>query len=233
MPTALVTGANRGFGLALCSALHERGRDVVAACRRSSPELDALGVPRIEGIDLLTDAGEQALAAGAAGLEIDLLVANAGFARSTSLDDLDLDAIREQFNVNALGTLRTVRATLPSLIPGAKMALISSLAGSIGDNGAGGEYGYRMSKAALNMAGVSLARDLAAREIAVGVYHPGRLAAPQAEEAAGTEPKVRMPLSPNVADPLVAARELLDLVERLDLESSGRFTTRHGETIPW
>jgi NAD(P)-dependent dehydrogenase (short-subunit alcohol dehydrogenase family) len=224
----LVTGANRGFGLALCTAAAELGHVVVAACRTSSPELDALGARVVEGVDLTNDAGEQALAAGLAGSALDLVVANAGTVRSTSIDDLDVDAIREQLEVNAVGAVRTVRAALPHLAPGAKIALISSLAGSIGDNGSGGEYGYRMSKAALNMAGRTLARDLAGRGVAVGVYHPGRLATRPARES-----RVGMPVSPNIADPLDAARELLAQLDALTPETSGRFLTRHGDEIPW
>jgi NAD(P)-dependent dehydrogenase (short-subunit alcohol dehydrogenase family) len=205
LPKALVTGANRGFGLALCRALVERGYDVTGACRTRSPELDRMPVRCVEAIDLSTDAGEQALAAALVDVELDLLVANAGIVRSTALDDLDTDAIAESIQVNALGALRSVRAALPTLVKGAKVVVISSLAGSIADNGSGREYGYRMSKAALNMASVSLARDLAPRGIAVGIFHPGRLAPAKAK--ADEETGVRMPVSPDVVDPLIAARE--------------------------
>ena len=75
---------------------------------------------------------------------------------TTSLDD-----VRAQLEVNAVGPLRVVRALRGTWARGAKVALITSRMGSIGDNGSGGSYGYRMSKAALNAAGVSLARDLA------------------------------------------------------------------------
>ena len=81
--------------------------------------------------------------------------------------------MREQLEVNALGPLRTVAGAAPEPRPGGKVALITSRMGSIGDNGSGGYYGYRMSKAALNAAGMSLARDLAPRRIAVAILHPG------------------------------------------------------------
>jgi NAD(P)-dependent dehydrogenase (short-subunit alcohol dehydrogenase family) len=173
MPTALVTGANRGLGLALYRALLERDFDVIAACRTSSREFAALEATVVVGVDLAGDAGEWRLADGIADRELALVLVNAGIVRSMTLEDLDIEGIRAQFEVNALGALRTVRAVLPALLPGSKLCLISSLAASIQDNGAGGEYGYRMSKAALNMAGVSLARDLASRGGARHVDAPG------------------------------------------------------------
>src|SRR5882762_695030 len=100
MPAALVTGANRGFGLALCSALVERGYDVVAACRQSSPGLEALPVRSVDGVDVATERGEEALAEALRGTALDVVVANAGIVRSMGLDDLDPAAITEQFEVN-------------------------------------------------------------------------------------------------------------------------------------
>jgi len=64
-----------------------------------------------------------------------------------SLEDLDFDGMRRQFEVNALGPLRVTRALLPNLGAGSKVAVITSRMGSIADNGSGGYYGYRMSKA--------------------------------------------------------------------------------------
>ena len=92
------------------------------------------------------------------GVKLDCLIANAGILRGDSLEALDWDSVQEQIEVNALGPLRTVKALLPNLAQGAKLALITSRMGSIADNSSGGYYGYRMSKAALNAAGVSLAR---------------------------------------------------------------------------
>jgi NAD(P)-dependent dehydrogenase (short-subunit alcohol dehydrogenase family) len=158
--TWLVTGANKGIGLELVRQTHARGEDVVAACRASSPELDAVGCRAVEGIDVSRDdVGSTLDRALEPGETIDVLVCNAGTAHWESLETLDFGAAREQFEVNTLGPLRVVTSLLPRLGAGSKVALVSSKAGSIGDRPSGGNYGYRMSKAALNMAGANLAHE--------------------------------------------------------------------------
>ena len=102
---------------------------------------------------------------------------------------------------------------------GAKLGLITSRMGSIDDNGSGSYYGYRISKAALNMAGRSLAVDLRPRGIAVALLHPGMVA-------------TRM-VGFSGIPPQQAARGLLARIEVLTLESSGRFWHANGEPLPW
>ena len=93
------------------------------------------------------------------------------------LDDLDVEAIRQQFEVNALAPLTPCqRFDAPIFLLGSWIALMTSRMGSIADNTSGGSYGYRMSKAALNIAGKSLAIDLKPRGIAVAILHPGLVA---------------------------------------------------------
>jgi NAD(P)-dependent dehydrogenase (short-subunit alcohol dehydrogenase family) len=230
MPTAVVTGANKGIGLALCQALVDRGWSVLAACRRAAADLAALPVVVVEGIDLATDEGEERLRQAVAGVPIELVIANAGVFSAGTLAELDLDVVASEFDVNALGALRTVRACLPALGPGAKIALISSRAGSIGDNSSGGSYGYRMSKAALNMAAVSLARDLEPRRIAVVVLHPGVVATDLFQGAPEAQ---RMATGVHWEAPESVAGPLLDRIDQLTLETTGRFITRTGAEIPW
>ena len=172
MSTWVVTGANRGIGLETCRQLKARGETVIAACRTSSPELDALGVKVAGGVEMTNaDAAKKIEAAlGQGDAKIDVLVLNAGVLVPGGLEALDFDAIRQQLEVNAVGPLRIAAGLVSRMGKGGKVAFISSRAGSIGDNGSGGMYGYRMSKAALNMAGMSLARDLAPKGIAV--YNP-------------------------------------------------------------
>ena len=86
------------------------------------------------------------------------------------LEEPDFDSIRRQFEINAIGPIRVTSALLPRLKSGAKVALITSRMGSIADNTSGGMYGYRMSKAALNIAGKSLAQDLRTAGVAVGIF---------------------------------------------------------------
>ena len=220
MSTALVTGANRGIGLELCRQLARRGTDVIAVCRAASSELTALGVRVEAGIDISDPKSIAELARRVASDKLDDLIANAGILRSDSLERIEFDRILEQFNVNALGALRTVHALLPSLNRGARVALITSRMGSIGDNSSGGYYGYRMSKAALNAAGVSLAHDLRPRDIAVAILHPGYVRTDMTGNSGGVEPRD-------------AAAQLLARIDALTLSSSGHFWHANGETLPW
>ena len=217
---ALVTGANRGIGLALCRQLAERGREVIAVCRTSSPALDALGVRVEAGVDVTSDDAVAALRRRLEGVTLAELVCNAGILREDDLDDVAFDDVRAQFEVNALGPLRVVKALRPNLRKGAKVALITSRMGSIGDNGSGGSYGYRMSKAALNAAGMSLARDLKAAGVAVAILHPGWV-------------KTEMTGDTGNVDAAESARQLVDRVDALTLETTGGFWHANGQTLPW
>jgi NAD(P)-dependent dehydrogenase (short-subunit alcohol dehydrogenase family) len=173
MTTTLVLGANRGIGLALTKRFAARGDTVIACCRSPSPELETLGVRVEANVDSTSDENVAALAKRLSGTAIDVLVLNAGILRWHSLDDLDLEEVTEQLEVNAVGTLGVAKALLPNLGGGSMIGIVTSRMGSIGDNTSGGLYGYRMSKAALNAAGVSLAIDLKPRGIAVVILHPG------------------------------------------------------------
>jgi NAD(P)-dependent dehydrogenase (short-subunit alcohol dehydrogenase family) len=218
MTTWLVTGSNRGIGLELCTQLHTRGETVIAACRSSSPQLDAVGCHVIDGIDLAqSDAGTR-LASTIGNATIDVLVNNAGILRRDSLEDLD--GALEQFEVNTLGPLRITNALLPHLHEGSRIGFVSSRAGSIGDRPAGGMYGYRMSKAALNMAAANLAHELAPRGIHVVALHPGFIRT-EMTGGAGNE------------DPSQAAAGLIARLDELDASRSGRFFHAHGDEIPW
>jgi NAD(P)-dependent dehydrogenase (short-subunit alcohol dehydrogenase family) len=218
--TALVTGANRGIGLALCARLKQSGREVIAVCRRSSHELDALGVRVEADVDITSDAAVAALARRIGTVALDELWCNAGVLREDHLNDVDLGDVRTLFEVNALGALRVVKA-LHRLIPrGGKIALMTSRMGSIGDNGSGGYYAYRMSKAALNAAGMSLARDLEPAGIAVAILHPGFVRTEMTGRSGNVEP----------AD---AAKQLVERVDQLSLETTGTFWHASGQTLPW
>jgi len=215
----LITGANRGIGLEFARQLTARGDDVVVTCRSSSPELDALGVQIIEGIDVGVDDSAARLADAIDGPPLDLLINNAGILVADSLEDLDWDALRRQFEVNSLGPLRVTRALRSHLRDGAKVAIVTSLMGSMADNGSGGYYGYRMSKAAVNMAGVSLARDLASREIPVVLLHPGMVAT---EMTGGRG-----------IDVDASVKGLLARLDALTMDDTGTFWHTDGRRLEW
>lgn len=219
MARILITGANRGIGLELARRYHARGDEVVATCRRTSDELDALGVRVVPGVDVTDTASCARLAQEVGDAPIDVLVNNAGVLTADGLDDLDEDAVRRQFDVNALGPLRVTRALLDRLGDGAKVAIVTSLMGSMADNGSGGYYGYRMSKAAVNAAGKSMANDLAPRGVAVVLLHPGMVA-------------TRMTGGRGISVEESAAG-LIARIDELDAERSGRFVHQDGRELPW
>ncbi len=219
MGTIVVTGANRGIGLEL-ARLRSKSDEIIAVCREPSEELRALGVRIESGVDVTDDHSVQALAKRLAQIRIDVLVNNAGILSRESLDDLDFARVRRQLEVNALGPLRVTAALLGNLDRGSKVALITSRMGSIGDNTSGGMYGYRMSKTALNAAGVSLARDLAGRGISVAILHPGYV-------------RTEMTARHGNVEPSEAARQLWERIDALDLSTSGTFWHANGETLPW
>ncbi len=129
MATFLITGANRGIGTEYCRQLQARGDEVIAACRTVSPELEALGVRIETGVDISSDAAIAGLVERLDGLPLDGLIYNAGILERTNLEDLDLESIRRQFEVNAVGPLRLTRALLGQIHAGSKLILISGCSG--------------------------------------------------------------------------------------------------------
>jgi len=113
MGVSVVTGANRGIGLALVTQLHQRGATVVAVCRQTSPELLALGALVESGIDLADAQAGPILAARLARDDIELLVHNAGIGRFDMLEGTTASDVMAEFQVNALAPLFLTRALLP------------------------------------------------------------------------------------------------------------------------
>ena len=137
MATRLVTGANRGIGLALCKLLVARGDTVIAACRHGSPALDALGVRVETGIEVSDPASVTRLARALEGVALDWVINNAGVLRRDTLGGLHGEALEDlylQFRVNSVGPLLVTQALLGHLQPGAKVGIVTSRMGSIEDN---------------------------------------------------------------------------------------------------
>lgn len=221
MPTTIVIGASRGIGFELAKQLREdRKHRVIATCRKPCAELSALDVDVVENVDVTSDESIAALAEALKERKLSGMIVAAGVLKRTSLDDLDFTAIRQQFEVNSIGPLRVVAALRHLIRDEGKIAIITSRMGSISDNGSGGSYGYRMSKCAVNIAGVSLARDLAPRGIAVGLLHPGFV-------------RTAMTGGNGNLDPDESARLLLDRYDDLDADNSGTFWHADGKELPW
>ena len=223
MATILVTGANRGIGLALTRLYRSRGDEVIAVCRHASPELEACGARIEAGIDVTDAAALAALPQRLGDTRIDVLVLNAGVFTDERLDALDaaaFAAIERQFAVNTLGPLRVVEALLAHLADGGRIGIVTSRMGSISDNGSGGYYGYRASKAAVNAVGKSLAIDLAPRGIAVFLLHPGFVST----DMVGGKGEI---------SPEESARGLVARLDTLPQRDSGSFWHANGTPLPW
>lgn len=223
MANCLVTGANRGIGLALCKLLTERGDTVIAACRKSSKALAALGVRVVEGIDVGDPESARRLADAVEGESLDWLINNAGILRRDMLGGLHgeaLDDIYLQFRVNSVGPLLISQALLGNLHEGSKIGIVTSRMGSVGDNTSGGYYGYRMSKAAVNAAGKSLAMDLKERGIALALLHPGYVRTEMVGGGGDVEPEQ-------------AAAGLVARMDELEISTTGGFWHAKGERLPW
>lgn len=220
MQHLVITGGNKGIGLALVQHYLAKGDEVSVICRHSSPELAALKVRVHCGVDLADPLQVQAVAAEFNPTSVDVLINNAGIFSHESLSDFAIDRMLAQFQVNALAPLLLSQAMQPSLKAGSKIAMISSRMGSISDNSSGGYYGYRMAKAALNAGAVSLARDLQPKQIAVGIYHPGFV-------------QTQMVGFAGDISPTEAAARLAHLIAELNLDNSGHFYHSNGTELPW
>jgi NAD(P)-dependent dehydrogenase (short-subunit alcohol dehydrogenase family) len=222
--TIAITGANRGIGLELARIFADRGDRVIGLCRQGSEALAATGATVVDGVDVRDWHAVQAAAGRVEAERLDVLVNDAGILSHQAFDDLAdphaQAALLEQYQVNAIGPLYVTRALAERLGRGSKVALITSRMGSIGDNDSGANYGYRMSKAALNAAGKSLALDLAPRGIRVGILHPGFV-------------KTEMTGGRGHVEPAEAAAMLAERIDALDDASAGRFFHANGEELPW
>ena len=216
----VITGANRGIGLALAETFKKQGDNVYALCRTTSPQLTSLNVKVTTGIDVATEQGIERLAATLQEVSIDVLICNAGILRNEQISELNIQTVREQFEVNALAPLRVVSCLLNNMKKNSKMAMITSRMGSMADNSSGGFYGYRMSKAALNAAAVSLAHDIAEHGISLGIYHPGYVQTDMVNHGGDIS-----------AD--TAAQRITQLINQLSLSDSGVFKHANGDTLRW
>ncbi len=221
--TVLITGSNRGIGLALCQQLKHKGFHVIATCRQSSNALAALEVEIIENVEVSDQKSLLNLAKHLSGRKLDWLINNAGIANGISMDRLDEDSIvscKRMFEVNSLGPLLTTQALLNNLRDGSKVGIITSRMGSMDDNDSGGSYGYRMSKAAVNSAGKSLSVDLKPQGIAVAILHPGWV-------------KTDMTDHNGLIETDESAAGLIARMEALTLENTGGFWHSNGELLLW
>lgn len=220
MMTTVVTGANRGIGLALARHYRQAGYRVIGIVRNTSAELDDAAAKVIDGVEL-TDACDLAAVAAALREErIAQLLNVAGIMEWEAFETLDPRAIRRQFEVNALAPLALTRALSDQLSDGSRVIFLTSRLGSMADNTSGQGYGYRMSKAALNMAAKTLSIDLAPRGIAVALLHPGSVKT--SLNQLGGEIEVDE-----------AVRGLTARIAALTMATTGQYSHQNGTPLPW
>ncbi|AGH45292.1 SDR family oxidoreductase [Paraglaciecola psychrophila] len=220
MATVVVTGANRGIGLEFVKQYLAKGDKVIALCRNTSDELSQSDAKVIDKVDVSSPECLEKILPTLSDLKIDLLINNAGVFANETLEHMSVKTLEYQFRVNAIGPLMVTQMLRQQLVKGAKVAMITSRMGSVTDNTSGGYYGYRMSKAALNIAGVSLAHDLKEQEVAVALLHPGHV-------------QTEMVNYSGDISAAVAVERLIQRIEELNLGNTGTFWHSNGEVLPW
>jgi NAD(P)-dependent dehydrogenase (short-subunit alcohol dehydrogenase family) len=223
---AVVVGADKGIGLEIVKALAARGeQDIVAVClgdgADAAPHASVIG-----GVNVTSgeDVTRMAAQLRERFKKIDTLFHISGIMSMDILGELDFDQAKLEFDINALGPLRTVEACLKLLADGSKVGIVTSRVGSLSDNSSGGQYAYRLSKVAANMAGLNLHHDLSKRGIAVRMLHPGMVK---------TDLVKIYPGEFNYITPAQAAQGLIARMDELTLSTSGEFRHANGELLPW
>ena len=220
MATVVVTGANRGIGLEFVKQYLAKGDKVIALCRNTSDELSQTSAKVIDKIDVGSPESLERMLPTLRDVKIDLLINNAGVLATETIEHMSVTTLEYQFRVNAMGPLMVTQMLRHQLVKGAKVAMITSRMGSVTDNTSGGYYGYRMSKAALNIAAVSLAHDLKEQDVAVALLHPGY---------------VQTEMVNNTGDisAAVAVERLMQRIDGLNISNTGTFWHSNGEVLPW
>jgi NAD(P)-dependent dehydrogenase (short-subunit alcohol dehydrogenase family) len=222
--TFLVTGAGRGIGLALSRTIAAGGHRLIATLRDPAAAAHLEGVAaRVLRLDAADIASIESLRAQAADEPIDILINNAGISASgKAIEPLDHAELRHIMMVNAIAPMLVTKALLPGLRAGRRRIIvnITSQLGSIANNTGGSSYGYRASKAALNMLTRSLANELRPEGFTCIAVHPGWVKTNMGGDQA--------PLTPDQS-----ARDILALIDRLTPADTGSFLAHDGSSIPW
>lgn len=244
-PIALVTGSDRGIGLALTEELARRGWRVVATCR--DPEhahaLEAFAATHsritLESLDVSDDAAIDRLAKKYRDQPIDVLVNNAGITGDLTREHvgaIEPEGFQKVMRINAYAPLRIAQAFLDSVAASRqkKIVAITSGAGSVtGAEGRHEPYYYSMSKSALNMAMRLLQNDVRARGIIVGIVSPGRVDTDMQSAYITAAAAAGSPISGPVVTAADGARALATYIETLSPKQGGRLYSSSGREMPW
>lgn len=223
--TVLITGANRGVGLALVKEFQEIGFNVIGTARNpdSATDLKSTGA-RVIALDVTSQSSVDAMAELLDGISIDVVVNNAGIlgGDSTDLARLDIEDVSRVMDVNTLGPLRVIQALHPNVRDSERKMFvnISSMMGSNTLNTFGQYAGYRASKAALNAINKTFAEDFGEDGLVFVVMHPGYVQTDINNgrgEISSTE----------------SASGLVKVIRSLDEEDNGKFYDWQGDQLPW
>jgi NAD(P)-dependent dehydrogenase (short-subunit alcohol dehydrogenase family) len=228
--TILITGSNRGIGLELVHQYAAQGWQVLACCRRpdQATALNRLGEQfpdiTIYALDVAQQDQVQKLAANLRDCPIDILFNNAGIYGPYDAVFGNTDEARwlECLHINVIAPMKMMEA-FSTHVAASKHKLIAAMSskmGSMADNGSGGSYIYRSSKAALNAIMKSAAIDLAPLGVKVAILHPGWVQT----DMGGPNAEI------TVAESVGRMREILGTITP---GNSGTFFDIDGSIIPW
>ena len=225
MPIAVVTGANRGIGSEWVNQLLEVGWTVYAGYRENLDKLETFSNPQlfVNQLDVQSNKSVINFCNQIEG-NVDLLVNNAGVGdgRWQNLEEINDDWSLEVLDINAIGPVRMVQALYKKMSHNelTKVAMISSLMGSIADCKSGRSYAYRASKSALNMFTAAMKKEALENNITFVILHPGWVKT----DMGGSMAPVTMFESVN---------GMMKVLETHTLENSGSFIQYDGEILPW
>jgi len=231
----MITGGNQGLGLAITKELVKQGAEVIVVGRRSSPELDALNVKVVTGVDVTNaDAIENTMIPALEGKAVDILINNAGYfwEEHETLANINMEEDAKQIAICALGPLHVSGRMARSGLVKGKIVIISSQAGSTDwrftQNPEGGDYGHHMSRAACNIAAVLLSQELKSKKLPVVMLHPGF------NKTGMTAKYSHIWEKEGAVDASEGAMRVLHEVGQISMETSGKFINcEDGLQIPW
>ncbi|HIB35865.1 MAG TPA: SDR family oxidoreductase [Dehalococcoidia bacterium] len=221
----VITGANRGIGLELVKQFNDKDYNVYGSSRNplASTELqEEIGLDKIIPLDMSDTNSIETFCKQIQNLtnsKIDILINNAAVRGEKGNPGIpDPNVIRETFNINAIGPVMLIKYLADSL-HGTKIINITSGMGSISRT-TSGDLSYRMSKAALNMAGRNLHIEMKEHNTIIVQIHPGWVRTDMGgmNAAISTEE---------------SAKGIINSIENLSPNQSGTFFDYKGDQIPW
>ncbi len=231
MPTVLITGANRGLGLEFSRKYSDNGWNVIACCRQPDKSTGLIALAQgydklqVEELDISCFNRIEATSKKLSGISIDILINNAGVYednRENGFGHLDYSKWLNSFTINTLAPVKMAESFLPQIKQSEKKLIvnISSLMGSIADNGSGGSILYRSSKAALNAAMKNLSIELKDQAVGVLILHPGWV-------------QTDMGGANALIDTKTSVNGMCEVIERFNLSQTGAFINYEGKLLPW